>query len=62
MDRVGSIWGPLLFNIYINKPVTMLMTQHYTMQAVEHDSLLAIVWFENMELNEENCHLFVQGY
>ena len=33
------------------------------MTKLEHDSLLAIIWFENnyMKLNEEKCHLFVSG-
>ena len=31
---------------------------------LEHDSLLAIEWFENnhMKLNQEKCHLLVSGY
>ena len=31
---------------------------------LEHDSLLAIEWFENnhMKLNQENCHLLVSGH
>ena len=33
-------------------------------QRLEHDSLLAIEWFENnsMKLNEDKCHLLVSGY
>ena len=33
------------------------------MTKLEHDSLLAIIWFENnhMKLNEEKCHLIVSG-
>ena len=31
---------------------------------MEHDSLLAIEWFENnhMKLSQEKCHLLVSGY
>ena len=31
---------------------------------LEHDSLLAIEWFENnhMKLNQEKCHLLVSGH
>ena len=31
---------------------------------LEHDSLLAIEWFENnnMKLNQDKCHLIVYGY
>ena len=33
-------------------------------QRLEHDSLLAIEWFEHnsMKLNEDKCHLLVSGY
>ena len=31
---------------------------------LEHDSFLAIEWFENnnMKLNQDRCHLLVSGY
>ena len=31
---------------------------------LEHDSLLAIEWFENnnMKLNQEKCHLLISGH
>ena len=31
---------------------------------LEHDSFLAIEWFENnnMKLNQDKCHLLVSGY
>ena len=31
---------------------------------LEHDSLLAIEWFQNnnMKLNQDKCHLLVTGY
>ena len=31
---------------------------------LEHDSLLAVEWFENnhMKINQENCHLLVSGH
>ena len=34
------------------------------MKRLEHDSLLAIEWFQNnnMKLNQDKCHLLVSGY
>ena len=71
----GSVWGPLLFNIYINYLLYVLLNTNYAddtssesildlMTKLEHDSLLAIIWFENiyMKLNEEKCHLIVSGH
>ena len=36
----------------------------YVLQRLEHDSLLAIEWFENnyMKLNCEKCHLLISGF
>ena len=33
-------------------------------QRLEHDSFLAIEWFENnnMKLNQDKCHLLISGY
>ena len=34
------------------------------LQRLEHDSLLAIEWFENnyMKLNDDKCHLLISGF
>ena len=36
----------------------------HLMERLEHDTKLAIEWFENnyMKLNEDKCHLFVAGH
>ena len=51
---------------------TTLMTPRYvcdknlnnTMKDLEHDSLIAIEWFNSnyMKLNEDKCHVFVLGH
>ena len=53
-------------------PVITLMIPHYMCdrnlhnmtQNLEHDSALAIEWFNNnyMKLNEDKCHFFVSGH
>ena len=78
----GSVFGPLLFDIYLNdlfylSECTKVCnfaddTTFYAcdkdlrslINRLEHDSLLAIEWFENnhMKLNQEKCHLLVSGY
>ena len=56
----------------VQKCATLLMIRIFTLpikilaliNRLEHDSLLAIEWFENdhMKLNQENCHLLVSGH
>ena len=37
---------------------------NFLIKRLEHDSILAIEWFENnnMKLNQDKCHLLVSGY
>ena len=37
---------------------------NFLIKRLEHDSFLAIEWFENnnMKLNQDKCHLLVSGY
>ena len=52
--------------------VTLLMIQHsmlvadlnFLINRLEHDSLLTIEWFENinMKLNQDECHVIVSGH
>ena len=75
----GSAIGTLLFNIYLNDLSECTEVCNFTddtnfyasdkdlsslINRLEHDSLLAIEWFENdhMKLNQENCHLLVSGH
>ena len=40
------------------------MDLNFLIKRLEHDSFLAIEWFENnnMKLNQDKCHLLVSGY
>ena len=40
------------------------MNLNFLIKRLEHDSFLAIEWFENnnMKLNQDKCHLLVSGY
>ena len=78
----GSVFGPLLFNIYLNDLFYFTESTEVCnfaddttffacdedlnslMKRLEHDSLLAIEWFQNnnMKLNQDKCHLLVSGY
>ena len=74
-----AVLGPLLFNIYLHdffllnplKFAILLTTLLFSCEKdlnslinrLEHDSLLAIEWFENnyMRFNQEKCNLLVSG-
>ena len=80
--RQGSVFGPLLFNIYLNYLFYLAESTnvcHFTddktfhacdkdinslINRLEHDSYLAIEWFENnsMKLNQDKCHLLGSGF
>ena len=40
------------------------MSLENLLRRLEHDSLLAIEWFQNnnMKLNEDKCHFLVSGF
>ena len=75
----GSVIAPVLFNIYLNDlfflseftdlcnfadNTTFYACDIDLIKRLEHDSFLAIEWFENnnMKLNQDKCHLLVSGY
>ena len=78
----GSVYGPLLFNIYLNNLFFLSeftdlcnfaddttfyacdMDLNSLIKRLEHDSFLAIEWFENnnMKLNQNKYHFLVSGY
>ena len=76
----GSVFGPLLFNIYLNYLLYLTESTEVCnfaddatffasdkdlnslIKRLEHDSLLAIEWFQNVNLHQDKCHLLVSGY
>ena len=76
----GSVLRPLLFNICINDLKTEKTDAcnyaddtrfyacdsdlHYLISRLEHDSVLAIEWFEcnDMKLNQDKCHLLISEH
>ena len=76
----GSVLGAILFNIFLNDICFFITnicnfaddntlhscdaSVHTVLNDLEHDSLLAIEWFETyfMKLNPDKCHLLIAGY
>ena len=49
---------------YSNDKLCLAQLLESLLQRLEHDSLLAIEWFENnyMKLNGDKCHLLISGF